>query len=30
MSLCDALEKQISITSTQSTRLLNALLQEAI
>ena len=27
MSLCDALEKQISITSTQSTRLLNALIQ---
>ncbi len=30
MSLCDTLEKQISITSTQSTRLLNALLQEGL
>ena len=27
-SLCDALENQISITSTQSTRLLNALIQD--
>jgi len=28
MSLCDDLEKQISLSSTHSTRLLNALLQE--